>query len=162
MQPAISLPPYNAHVGPQIHDDRYRRGPRVYDISALLATSIIIGAETAPSPTQLPTPGPSLSTTQHANLHTIPLRTSPPPPFAPQARILEWGHPHGNFSGDFEGPQDAEDTDGLRLLDIEPSGQATNVETVAAAASRATTGLADRGGSQPMPSSGLTPLCFSL
>ena len=62
-QPAISLPPYDAHVGPQIHDDRYRRGPRVYDISALLATSIIIGAEMAPSPTQLLTPGPSLGTT---------------------------------------------------------------------------------------------------
>ena len=53
---------------------------------------------------------------------------------------------YSKFGCYFEGPQDAEDTDGLRLLDIEPSGQATNVETVAAAASRATTGLADRGG----------------
>ena len=43
-------PPYNAHVGPEIHDERYQRGPRVYDISALLTTSIIIGAETAPYP----------------------------------------------------------------------------------------------------------------
>ena len=98
--PAISLPPYNAHVGPQIHDDRYRRGPRVYDISALLTTSIIIGAETAPCPAQLSSPGPSLSTTG-ANLHTFPLRTSLPPAICSTGTNPGVGPPARQFSGRF-------------------------------------------------------------
>ena len=85
-----------------------------------------------------------------------------PPPFAPQARILEWGHPHGNFSVDFEGPQDAKDLDGFRVFDIEPCSRRPISRRAAATSSRATIGLADRGGSEPTLMSGLMPLCFSL
>ena len=154
-------PPYNAHVGPQIHDDRYRRGPRVYDISALLTASIIIGAETAPFPAQLPTPSPSLSTTG-ANLHTFPLRTSTSPAACSTGTNLEQGQPHGDVSGDFEAPDPVKDPIRRVLFDFGRATLAPNVETFAAVPSRATLELADRGGSSAMPSNGLVPLCFGL